>query len=106
MGSQLKDVVSETPEKSLFWQPLAKFPDAASAAERKRVEADYARAISQEINPAYQRLHDFIRDEYLKSARTSVAWSALPNGEKWYAFLARYYTTTDLSPAAIHELVR
>jgi uncharacterized protein (DUF885 family) len=101
---QLKDVVSESPEKSLFWQPLAKFPDAVSAADRKRIEAEYARAISREINPAYQRLHDFIRDEYLKSARTSVAWSALPNGEKWYAFLARYYTTTDLSPAAIHEL--
>ena len=37
-------------------------------------------------------------------ARTSVAWSELPNGAKWYAFLARYFTTTDLTPAEIHEL--
>jgi uncharacterized protein (DUF885 family) len=101
---QLQEVVSAAPEKSLFWQPLTKFPDAVSAVDRKRLEAEYARAIAHEINPAYQRLHDFIRDEYLKSARASVAWSALPNGEKWYAFLARYYTTTDLAPAAIHEL--
>ena len=101
---QLKDVVSDAPEKSLFWQPLVKFPDAVPAAERERLQAAYRRAITQEINPAYQRLHDYIRDEYLKSARTSVAWSDLPNGARWYAFLARYYTTTDLSPEAIHEL--
>jgi uncharacterized protein (DUF885 family) len=101
---QLRDVISESPEKSLFWQPLAKFPDAVTAADRERLRAMYRQAITKEINPAYQRLHDFIRDEYLKSTRSSVSWSSLPNGEKWYAFLARYYTTTDLAPDAIHEL--
>lgn len=64
----------------------------------------YREAITKQINPAYQRLHDFIRDEYLKSARTTVAWSALPGGAEWYAFLARYFTTTDLTPEAIHDI--
>ncbi|MGH8175556.1 MAG: DUF885 domain-containing protein [Steroidobacter sp.] len=101
---QLVGLISATPEKSLFWQPLSKFPDAVPAADRARLQKLYRDAITNDINPAYQRLHDFIRDEYLKSARTSVAWSALPNGEKWYAFLARYFTTTDLAPDAIHKV--
>jgi uncharacterized protein (DUF885 family) len=101
---QLAGLIAETPEKSLFWQPLAKFPDAVSPADRARLEEAYREAIARRINPAYQRLHDFIRDEYLPKARASVAWSDLPNGAKWYAFLARYFTTTDLTPDAIHEL--
>ncbi len=44
-------------------------------ADRTRLQAAYRDAITKEINPAYQRLHDFIRDEYLKGARTQVGWS-------------------------------
>ncbi len=101
---QLAGLIAETPEKSIFWQPLTRFPDAVSQVDRVRLREAYRQAIATRINPAYQRLHDFIRDEYLQNARTSVAWSELPNGAKWYAFLARYFTTTDLTPAEIHEL--
>jgi uncharacterized protein (DUF885 family) len=101
---QLAGLIAATPEKSVFWQPLTRFPDAVSQADRARLQQAYREAITKSINPAYQRLHDFIRDEYLPKARTSVAWSELPNGAKWYAFLARYFTTTDLTPAEIHEL--
>ena len=85
-------------------QPLKKFPDAVAAADRTRLQAAYRDAITKEINPAYQRLHDFIRDEYLKGARTQVGWSTVPNGATWYAYLAQLSTTTDLTPDAIHEL--
>jgi uncharacterized protein (DUF885 family) len=101
---QLAGLIAETPEKSIFWQPLTRFPDAVSQVDRVRLQEAYRQAIATRINHAYQRLHDFIRDEYLQNARTSVAWSELPNGAKWYAFLARYFTTTDLTPAEIHEL--
>ncbi|HEX2492232.1 MAG TPA: DUF885 domain-containing protein [Steroidobacter sp.] len=101
---QLASVISDTPENSVFWRPLTKFPDSMAAAERERIQSAYRNAITQEIDPAYRRLHDFIRDEYLKAARASVACSDLPDGRRWYAFLARYYTTTDLSPQAIHQM--
>ena len=46
--------------------------------------------------PAYRRLHDYLKDEYLPQARDTVAWSELPNGAEWYAYLVRYHTTTGL----------
>ena len=101
---QLAGLIAETPEKSIFWRPLAQFPESVSPADRTRLQEAYREAIAKNINPAYQRLHDFIRDEYLAKTRASVAWSALPNGGEWYAFLARYYTTTDLTPDEIHVL--
>jgi len=101
---QLQALIVADPQASLFYAPLKKFPDAVTAADRTRLQAAYRDAITKEINPAYRRLHDFVRDEYLKGARTQVGWSNVPNGREWYAYLARLSTTTDLSPDAIHEL--
>lgn len=101
---QLQELIVAEPTASVFYQPLDKFPDALAAADRTRLQVAYRDAITKQINPAYQRLHDFIRDEYLKGARTQVAWSTVPNGREWYAYLARVSTTTDLAPDTIHEL--
>lgn len=102
--AQLADLIAADPKHSLFYLPVTKFPEAVAAADRTRLEQAYTRAIKQQLNPAYRRLHDFVRDEYLPSARSTVAWSDLPDGAKWYAFLAKTSTTTDLSPDYIHEL--
>jgi uncharacterized protein (DUF885 family) len=101
---QLKELIVADPETSLFYTPLRKFPDAIAAADRTRLQTAYRDAITKEINPAYQRVHDFIRDEYLKGARTQVGWSNVPNGRAWYAYLAGLSTKTVLSPVAIHVI--
>jgi uncharacterized protein (DUF885 family) len=101
---QLKALIAADPAASVYYQPIRNFPESVAAADRARLEAAYRTAITKEINPAYQRLHDFIRDEYLRGARTEVGWATVPNGRDWYAYLVRVSTTTDLQPDAIHEL--
>jgi uncharacterized protein (DUF885 family) len=101
---QLAELGTSEVEKSVFYQPIANMPAEISAHDRARLKDAYGKAIVEKIAPSYRRLHDYIRDEYLKGARTSVAWSALPNGAQWYAYLAKLSTTTDLKPDVIHEL--
>ncbi len=101
---QLAALVKATPEESIFWGPITNFPEAVPAADRERLTAAYRTAIARDVLPAYQRLHDFIRDEYLPKCRSTTAWSALPDGKAWYAHRVRGSTTTDLKPDAIHEL--
>ena len=60
--------------------------------------------IAEELNPAYQALYDFLVDEYLPNSRDSVGISDVPGGKEWYEYLARYHTTTDLTPDEIHEI--
>ena len=101
---QLAALIVDDPQKSLFYLPVAKFPENFSPADRKRLEQAYRDAIVNRINPSYRQLHDFVRDEYLPHTRTTVAWTALPNGTKWYAFLVKNNTTTNFTPDYIHEL--
>ncbi|MEY2477004.1 MAG: hypothetical protein QOG87_2319 [Actinomycetota bacterium] len=57
-----------------------------------------------EIAPAYQRLGEFVRDEYLPACRESISCAALPGGRDRYAFYVRHYTTTELSPEEVHRI--
>jgi uncharacterized protein (DUF885 family) len=78
-------------------------PEEFSDDDQERLTAAYKLAIEENIIPAYKRMYNFIRDEYLSATRKTVGLSDLPNGEAWYAYLVRLRTTTDLSPAEIHK---
>jgi uncharacterized protein (DUF885 family) len=101
---QLAALLTTDPEQSLFWGPMKDFPESVSAADRERLTATFRTLVKEQVVPAYRRMHDFVRDEYIPRARTTTAWSALPDGKAWYAYYVRRSTTTTLSPDAIHAL--
>ena len=101
---QLEAMIVERPEDSVFYAPVRKFPETFTTAERERLTAAYRAAIGDELVPAYRRLRDFVRDEYLPRTRHTVAWTALPDGEAWYAFYVQEHTTTNMSAEQIHQL--
>jgi uncharacterized protein (DUF885 family) len=102
--TQLAALIVDDPQQSLFYSPIARFPEVFSQNDRARLEKAYREAIASRINPSYRRLHDFIRDEYLPHTRSTVAWTDLPDGSKWYSYLVKTSTTTDFTPDQIHEL--
>ncbi|HTE43144.1 MAG TPA: DUF885 domain-containing protein [Steroidobacteraceae bacterium] len=101
---QMTSFVVDDPKKSLFYKPVENFPKEISDADRKRLTDAYTVAIRDKVTPAYKRLHDYMKNDYLSHARTSVGMSALPQGDKWYAYLARVSTTTTLTPEQIHDI--
>ena len=101
---QLSAHVVEDVEASIFYQPIKNMPADIPQADRDRLAAAYTTAIRDQIVPAYRKLHDFVRDEYLPKSRSSVGLSALPDGRAWYEHLVRTRTTTDLTPEQIHQI--
>ena len=100
---QLESQFAESAEESTFFNPIRNMPEEFSDEDQERLTASYKVAIEENIIPAYKRMYNFIRDEYLSATRKTVGLSDLPNGEAWYAYLVRLRTTTDLSPAEIHK---
>jgi uncharacterized protein (DUF885 family) len=102
--AQIAAQLVEDPAKSPFYRPFAHFPDAIPDADRASLEADAQATIRDKVVPAYRRLQAYFNDEYLPKTRASIAATDLPDGKAYYDFLARYYTTTDLTAAQIHEI--
>jgi len=101
---QLESITQGKPEDSMFWGPVKNLPADFSDVDKARFTESYRKLIAEQLTPAYQRLHDFIRDEYLPACRDTVSLSALPDGEAWYAFNVKNSTTTEMSPAQIHQI--
>ena len=102
--AQIAAQVVDDPSASPFYRPFAHFPDGIAAADRQALQAEAQATIRDKVVPAYRKLQAWFNDDYLPKARDSIAATDLPDGKAYYDFLARYYTTTDLSAAQIHEI--
>ncbi len=89
---------------NIFYQPLRAIPATLADSERTRLTDGISAGVRNKILPSYRALHDFLRNEYLPRARTSVGLSALPLGPSWYVFLVKREAGSALTPAEIHAL--
>ena len=101
---QLEAHVVATPEDSIYYGPVRDMPTGFAAADRERLTAAYRAAITGKVIPTYRKLLGYMRDEYLQKCRATVGLDALPDGAAWYAYNVRTITTTDYTPAQIHEI--
>ena len=60
--------------------------------------------IINEINPAYEELNNFLKNDYLVNSRDSIGIKDIPDGKRYYEELAKHFTTTDLTPDEIHDI--
>ena len=101
---QIDAHVVENVEDSNFYTPVRNMPEDFSVEDRERLTVAYADKIMNTIIPAYQRISNFIGDDYLDIARETVGLYAQPNGVSWYEYMVRLRTTTDMTPEEIHEI--
>ena len=96
-------VTNAPPEGSLFYTPFREMPGIAPE-KQAALRAAAVTTIRDVVQPAYVRLLEFMRAEYLPGARTTLAAEALPEGKSYYRAKIREFTTLDMDPEAIHQL--
>jgi uncharacterized protein (DUF885 family) len=104
MLPQLQVHLHVAPESSQFWHPIDSMPAEFAAADAERLVQAYRIKIAEVIQPAYQRLYDFLSKEYAPHARQSAGLGSLPGGKDLYRYYVQYHTTTEMTPGDIHEL--
>lgn len=101
---QIDAVTHDDPTKTLFWGPIQSMPAEFSEADKARLTAAYRDMIGKQVMPSFRKLRAFLADEYMPATRDTVGMDKLPGGAEWYAFNVRQSTTTDLTPAQIHQI--
>ncbi len=89
---------------SPFYAPFTLIPASIPAFEQDQLRAEAREVIETIVNPAQTRMLAFLRTEYLPGARASTAARDLPDGVAWYRDQVKEFTTTDLTPDAIHQI--
>jgi uncharacterized protein (DUF885 family) len=101
---QVKTMAAQKPEDSPFAQPLKSFPAAIKPLDQERIKQDTLAAIAHDVLPAYLRFARFLEVSYVPACRTDPGIAALPDGQRYYQFLIRRSTTTDLTAGQIHQI--
>ncbi len=101
---QLDGLLAPGVEGAVMMKPVTKFPDSVSDADKARLQAAYTDAIANKVNPAFTRLRDFLKNEYLPVARDSIGLAQMPGGANLYKYLIASTTTTEMTAAQIHAL--
>lgn len=100
MIPQMEAMVVADAKQSLFYQPLTKMP---FKLEEDNLTPKYINLITQVIVPSYKKLADFLKNEYLPKARSTTGVNVLPNGDKFYNYQVRYWTTTNKTTTEIYN---
>ena len=103
--SQIDAIVNSDIESNPYLKVFLEADESLLTNEEKiNLINDAKNLIINRINPAYTKLNNFLKNEYLPKSRDSIGIQDIPNGKKYYEYLARYYTTTDLTPQEIHDI--
>jgi uncharacterized protein (DUF885 family) len=103
MIPEMHSMVVQDVTKSIFYTPVILIPDSFSTADKASINSRFSFLIADVLVPSYKKLADFLQNEYLPKSRSSIGFDELPNGNKLYDFLIRYWTTTDKTPEEIYQ---
>ncbi len=101
---QMKSMVVSDVTESVFYMPIKNMPDSFPAADKKRLDSLYTKAIVEQIIPSYKKLYDFFKVEYVPQCRVTHGIGVLPGGMERYNYLAKLWTTTTLNTDSIFNL--
>ena len=90
--------------ESPFYAAFRDMPASIPSAEQEQLRAEARTVIDTIVNPAQERMLAFLRSEYLPGTRATTAARDLPDGVAWYRDQVKEFTTTDLTPEAIHQI--
>ena len=88
----------------VFYTPEKNFPEDFTEQDRERLTEAYNSMVRDKVMPAYKKMADFMKNEYLPASRSTSGCGDLENGNEIYQFWVRYFTTTDMTADEIFEL--
>ncbi|MEA3440767.1 MAG: DUF885 domain-containing protein, partial [Chloroflexota bacterium] len=92
----------DTPYFMAFWDKVYDLDD-LSKAERHRLTDAAEKAIEKSVLPAYQDLLAYLQHQQSVASTDDGLWQ-FEDGNDYYGYLLRHFTTTDMSADEIHQL--
>lgn len=97
------EIITTDLEKNIFYGPVKNFPKNFTDAQKEKFTREYSDLITKTLIPTYQKMAHFLEQEYLPNARDTDGINAMPNGNEIYAYYAKSWTTTNLTPDEINK---
>ncbi|MCC5940798.1 MAG: DUF885 domain-containing protein [Balneolaceae bacterium] len=102
LASVAAHVVDDASDSRLF-EPFKNFPASIDDEQREKLRERAQSVIGSIVIPEFEKLHNFLRDEYIPAATETIGITEVPGGDKYYQYLVEMYTTMEITPEEIHQ---
>ena len=96
--------IVKSAEESAFFTPFQSLPESLNEEEKKEVYINGKKSVLENVIPAFQSFLNFFEKEYFPNARKTLGAFELPNGDEFYQYKIKQFTTLDLTADVIHEI--
>ncbi len=101
---QIKAQFGKLVEESPLFKPFKDFPESIPSEEQTRLIDEMLSVLTEYVYPAYETLYSYFIESYLPSCGESIACKDFPNGDVYYNYQIKSYTTTNLTAEEIHQI--
>ena len=101
---QIKAQFEKLIEESPLFKPFNDFPESIPSEEQTRLIDEMVSVLTEYVYPAYETLYSYFIESYLPSCGESIACKDFPNGDVYYKYQIKSYTTTNLTAEEIHQI--
>ncbi len=103
---QMKNFIEQPSEKNILFTSFKKKINSLvniNTPDKHKLETQVLDEIEKNVYPAYKSLFNYLKDLSIIATNDDGVWK-LPNGDKFYKFMLKVNTTTDMGPEEIHLL--
>lgn len=104
--SQMEQFIAAPPTENIIYVSFEKKIDECEEVDerdRGKLKKSVISGIEKSVYPAYRKLLAYLKELQKRAATDHGVWK-LKNGDKYYRWILRYHTTTNMSPEEIHNL--
>ena len=87
-------VMKSDPSETIFTSPVL---------DNQERKDEVVEIVTGQLIPAYQRLSEFLSNEYLVGAPSKIGIAGVNEGKAYYEHRTRYFTTFDITPKEVFE---
>ena len=104
--TEMRNFTNQKPKENIlftsFDEKLKKLSD-INDSEKSKLYADVEHQINDTVYPAYKKLIAYFEQLEPKTTTDDGVWK-LPDGDAYYRYMLKSNTTTNMTPAQVHEL--
>jgi uncharacterized protein (DUF885 family) len=101
---QFAEMATPNIEDNLYYSSVKLMPNTFSDELKKDLTAKYTATINKKLIPKFNKMAEFLNNEYLPASRKTSGIGSLAFGKELYAAYVKQWTTTKMTAAEIHEL--
>nr|KAI8757212.1 CAunnamed protein product [Biomphalaria glabrata] len=104
VSGQLDELIHIPLESHELLKPFTQAPESISKNDLDKFRSKAEELMTSQVFPAFQKLKNYVENEYFQHLRPNEGISSIKDGDQWYQQCLDYHLSCSMTPQQIHDV--